>query len=197
MAHTSWEFCLGARASVMGSSAQVKRPEALIGHVCLDSYPTAKAVTGTDMAMCLGIILGNEVWQVNCKNGCNSLPLPISMPFAVFLLSKVGVYCPSFKSGLAFWFALPNWVRWEFISASRPDLERPEPWCSISWDNALCTSGRLREHMKQSWSIPTGAILDHSTPSWPTTWLKHNQARWDQPSLTQAIIISTTQPNCM
>ena len=46
----------------MGSSAQVKRPEALIGHVCLDSYPTAKAITGTDMAMCLGIILsGNEV----------------------------------------------------------------------------------------------------------------------------------------
>ena len=61
MAHTSWEFCLGTQASVMGSSAQVKRPEVLIGHVCLDSYPMAKAVTGTDMAMCLGIILGNEV----------------------------------------------------------------------------------------------------------------------------------------
>ena len=45
----------------MGSSALVKRPEVLIGHVCLDSYPTAKAVTGTDMAICLGITLGNEV----------------------------------------------------------------------------------------------------------------------------------------
>ena len=96
----------------------------LIGQVCLDSSSKAKAVTGTDMAMCLGIILGNGVWEIDCKNGCNSLPLPVAVPFAMFLLSKVGVYFPTLKSGLAFWFALTNWIRWKWVYVSF----KPRSW---------------------------------------------------------------------
>lgn len=156
----------------------------LIGQVCLDSSSKGKAVTGTDTAMCLGIILGNGVWEIDCKNGCNSLPLPIAVPFAMFLLSKAGVCFPTLKSGLDFWIALTNWMRWKWVYVSfRP--RSWEAWALMLYLLRQCYMHKWKDvRSKQGWSIPVESILDHSVPSWPTTWLchMHEQA---QPRSTQ------------
>ena len=87
------------------------------------------------------------MWLIDCKNGLNSSPLPLSTHFAMSLYSSshkgLESMSPPFSSGSASWLALANriWQKWQCASLE-PGPKRP-------WTGLLFLGNPPRSHVNK------------------------------------------------
>lgn len=96
------------------------------------------------------------MWSIDCKNGLNSSPLPLSTHFAMSLYSSshkgLESMSPPFSSGSALWLALANriWQKWQCAS---PEPGPKRPWTgllSLSWKPAKIPCEQAWSSLRES-----------------------------------------------